>query len=99
MASLFDDPPTIHDQDAVGRQHRGEPMGDDECGAALHHVVERFLHQHFILGVQRGGGLVKQQDRRILENGAGDGETLALAAREGDAALAELCVQTFRQRA
>ena len=40
--------------------------------------VERLLHQDFIFRVERGSGFVQQQDRRVLENGAGDGEALAL---------------------
>jgi hypothetical protein len=31
---------------------------------------QRLLHQPFRFGVERAGGLVQQQDRRILEDGA-----------------------------
>ena len=57
-------------------------------------VVQRFLHQPFVLGVERRGRLVEQQDRRVLQNGAGDGEALALAAGQGDAALAQLACRS-----
>ena len=41
------------------------------------------------LDVERAGRLVEDQDRRVLEDGAGDGEALALAARQRGAALAD----------
>ena len=48
-------------------------------------------------GVQRAGGLVQQQDRRVLEDGAGDGDALLLAARQFQAALAHHGVIAHRQ--
>ena len=44
------------------------------------------------VAVERRGRLVEQQDRRRLEDGAGDGDALLLAARELEAALAHLGV-------
>ena len=35
------------------------------------------------------GGLVEDEDGGIFEEGAGDGDALLLAARDGDAALAD----------
>ena len=37
--------------------------------------------QRFALGVECAGGFVEQQDRAVGEDGAGDGDALALAAR------------------
>ena len=51
--------------------------------------VERPLDAGFRLDVERAGGLVEDQDRRVLQDGAGDGDALALAARERGAALAD----------
>jgi len=36
----------------------------------------------FALGVEGGGGLVEKQDRRILQEGAGERQALALASRK-----------------
>jgi hypothetical protein len=57
-------------------------VGDDQRGAALRDIVERLLD--FLLGgcIERGCGLVEDQDGRRLENGAGDGDALLLAARQ-----------------
>jgi hypothetical protein len=64
-------------------------VGDDEGGSALHQEVEAALDQGFGLGVERTGGLVQDQDARVGEDGAGDGEPLTLAAGELDAAFAD----------
>jgi hypothetical protein len=39
--------------------------------------------------IQRRGGLVEDQDRRVLQQRAGDGHALLLAAGELQAALAD----------
>jgi hypothetical protein len=54
----------------------------------LHQALQRILHQPLAFGIQRAGGLVEQQDRRIAQNGAGNGDALALAARQARAVLA-----------
>ncbi len=74
---------------AVGLQHRCQPMSDDECGAILHQPPEGQLHQTLGLGIECAGGLIEQQDRRILEDCARDGDALALPARQPRAALTE----------
>jgi hypothetical protein len=65
-------------------------MGDDEDRAPLHQLRQRLLDQELALRVEIGRGLVQDEDGRILEEGAGDGQALPLAAGEPDAALADL---------
>jgi hypothetical protein len=55
-------------------------MSDDKGSASDHEVGESFLHIHFGFGVQLGSGFIQNQDGRILEDGAGDGDALPLAA-------------------
>src|SRR5215218_6134980 len=50
------------------------------------------------LGVHRAGGLVEDQDRRVLDDGAGDRQPLALATGELDPALADQRLVPLRQR-
>ena len=64
-------------------------MGDDEGRSALRRGVERRLQLTLGRGVERAGRFVEDQDRRILEERAGDREPLALAARQRAAALAD----------
>ena len=65
----------------------------------LRHAVERVLD--FLLGVavERRGRLVQHQDRRPLQNGAGDGDALLLAAGKLQPALADLGLVALRRQA
>ena len=47
------------------------------------------LDKAFAFGVEGAGGFVEQQDRRVLEDGAREGEALALAAGEAHATVAD----------
>jgi hypothetical protein len=76
----FHDAPVFHYDDAVGALHGGQAVCDDERGAPAHGRFQRALHQAFRFGVERAGGFVQQQQRRVLEQRARDGDALALAA-------------------
>ena len=65
---------------AIGAPYRREPVRDHHHGAALHQVGQRRLHQRLALRVERRGRLVQNQDGRVLEDGAGNGDALLLAA-------------------
>jgi hypothetical protein len=54
-----------------------------------HDVVECVLDVPFRFGVERRSRLVENQDRRILEHGAGDGQALALSARQHHAVFTD----------
>ena len=58
---------------------------------------QRGLHQVLGFGVERGGRLVEDQDRRVLQDRARDGDALALPAGEQRAALADHGVEALRQ--
>ena len=77
---------------------------------ALRHLVRNEERRHAalelvdglreLLGgrlVETAGRFVENQDPRPLEDGAGDGEALFLAAGEADAVLADLGVVAFGQ--
>ena len=80
MRALRDDPALIENQDTVGAFDRGQPMCDDERGAALGKPLYRHLHGAFAFGVQGTRRLVEQEDRRVAQDRAGNRDTLALAA-------------------
>ena len=80
MPSPFDDAARLQDQDLVGFDHGREPVGDHQCRAAAAHFAQVGLNLSLRLGVERRGGLVEQQDRGRLQNGARDGYPLFLAA-------------------
>src|SRR5690606_387573 len=93
------DAATFHDDDPVGLADGREAVRDDDRRAVLHQPLERLLHGALAFRIERARRLVEQQDRRVLEERAGDRDALALAAREPHAALAEERVVALRQRA
>lgn len=78
--------------------HRRQPMRDDNHRPALSGPLKGRLDELLALRVERAGGLVEQKDVRVAEERAGDGDALLLAAREGDAAGANVCVVALGER-
>jgi len=76
-----------HDR-AVGEEHGRETLPGEQNGATCHRGAQVRYEEALGLGVDRGGGLVEDQDARIVQEGAGDGDALPLAAGDGLAALA-----------
>ncbi len=72
-------------------------MGDDDGGAPFAQCFETRLNM--LLGdvVHRRGGLVQDEQRRILEEGARDRQALALSAGKPHAFLAHLRIEPPRQ--
>src|ERR1017187_7511151 len=93
----FADLPLFEHHNLVRPAYGGKPVRDDDNGAVLHQVGQRLLYQHFALRVQVAGGFVQDQDGRVLEQRARDGETLALSAGEFDAAVANHGLVSFRE--
>ena len=62
-------------------------MGDEErhfAGGEVGKALEDFV---FGAGVQRGGGLIQDEELRVAQIGAGQGDLLPLAAGKIDAAF------------
>src|SRR5690606_27843162 len=93
MTAIFNDAPLVHHDQPVHFGDGRQAMGDGDDRFALHQLVEVFLDRGFDFGVQRRGSFVENQDRRILEHDAGDGDALALAAGQLYAALAHMGVE------
>ena len=53
-------------------------MGDNQGGAALHQILQRLTQLALTYRVQVGSRLIQDQDRRILQQRAGDGNALPL---------------------
>src|SRR5438105_3110320 len=84
------DDPSLHEhRDPVRVLDGGEAVRDDEARPILHQTVERPLHFPFAFRVEGAGGLVEQEDRRVLEQGARDGDALPLPTGERRPALAD----------
>jgi len=63
-------------------------MSDDQRRTTLHEAFEGFLNDGFVLGIDVREGFVEEENRCVLEQGAGDGDALALSAGETQAAFA-----------
>jgi hypothetical protein len=89
VGAALDDAAGVHDQDLVGIHDRRQTVRDDQRRAAARRAVEAGLDGLFGLRVERRGRFVKDQEWRVLQQGAGDGDALFLAARELEAAFAD----------
>ncbi len=91
------DPAFFEHRDAVGAANGAQAMRNHQHGAALHQVPEGFLDQRFAFGIERGGGFVEDEDGRILQDRAGNGDALALATRKPEAFFADHRVVALRK--
>ena len=89
VGSRLDDAALVDDEDAVGVADGGEAVGDEEGGSSLHEGFEGLLDETLALGIEGAGGFVEDEDGRVAEDGACDGDALALTAGELDAAVAD----------
>ena len=89
-ALLLKTPAAAQHQDVVRVPDGGEAVRDADGGAASSRGSQGLQDPRLRQGVQRGRGLVEHQDGRVLEHGTGDGNSLLLAPRQLEAALAHL---------
>ena len=87
----------VEDDDPVGALHGGQPVGDDDRRPAAHRRFQRCLHDPLAFGVETAGRFVEQQQGRVLEDRAGDGDALPLAAGQANATLTDESGIAFRQ--
>jgi hypothetical protein len=59
VAAAFDDAALVHHDDAIGVDDGGEPVRDDQCGAALRDALE--------LGLDRALGACVERRRDLVE--------------------------------
>ena len=63
-------------------------MGNDESRPALHEADERRIQLRLCNGIESGHWFIENQDGRISQNRARQGDALPLAAGKVDSALA-----------
>jgi len=97
VGAAFGDAAAVKDKDLVGFEDRAEAVGDDDAGAVGEDALERLLDELFRFAVEAAGGFVKDQDARVAQDNAGQGNALFFAAAEAVAALADDGVVTIRQ--
>ena len=80
MRSPFFDAVLCDDDDLIGVPDGGEPVGDGDRGAVPGEFFQALLDPALALVVQGARGLVEDEDGRILQEYAGDGDALFLPA-------------------
>src|SRR5262245_19427463 len=97
VRATLDDAALVHDDDLVGVLDGGQAMRDHQRGAVAHEFDQRGLDAPLGFIVESRRGLVEDQDGRVLEQGARDGDALLLSARQLRTALTHGCVHALRQ--
>src|SRR4029078_7747997 len=82
VAALLDDLAVLEDDDQVGVADRREAVGDDERRSAREENAEGLFDLPLGTDVDRRGRRVEDQDPRVGEQCASQGDQLALAKRE-----------------
>ncbi len=75
-----EEPAPEHRQHQIDAGQRARPVGDDHDDAAARpHAEDRLRQRLFALGVEVRVGLVEDDEERVAEQGARQGDTLPLA--------------------
>ena len=82
MGAGFKHGSLAHADDQVGIGDRAEPVGNEQHGGASQRFHEVFTDNALCLIIKRRGGLIHDQHVGALQDGAGDSDALALAARK-----------------
>src|ERR1700733_206049 len=72
-------------------------MRDHQRGAALAQLGKRFLHILLRFGIKSRSGFIEQNDRRVLDQSARNGDALPLAARKLHSMFADRRIVSGRE--
>ena len=89
VGSMLYQPAIVKNKDLVRIHNCTEAVSDHNNRLTFHQSGNRLLHQDFILRVEGCCGLVKQNDGSVFQQGAGNGNTLALTAGKSAAVFTE----------
>jgi hypothetical protein len=89
MASVFDYPTLLQNQDEVRVSHGVEIVGNDQGRLPGHEAIQGFLDLRLALDVEASHRLVQDQDTGVPDDSPRDSDPLSLAAGEGLAPLAD----------
>ena len=97
MVALLDDAAALEHVDAVGVEHRREPVSnqDRDHVGALGDVADGAADLLLGQRVELRRRLVEHEEVRLAEQGAGDGQALLLAAGDLHPALADDGVESL----
>src|SRR5215831_936645 len=93
MGAFLDNVAVIEHDETVEAGDCREAMSDGDDRAPPHQPVELLLDRCLDLRIERRGGLVKDENGRVFEDYPRERDALPLAARQLDAALADMRVK------
>ena len=79
MAPRLHNPALLHDDNGIAVLYGGQAVGYHQHGPAGSNLLQVCHDDAFGLIVQGTGGLVKDEDFRVGNQGAGDADTLSLS--------------------
>ena len=79
MGTTFDNMSLFQNHDTVTVADSGETVCDDKSRTSAHQFIHTILYDLFRSGIDGGGCLIEDQDRRISNGGTGDRKQLALS--------------------
>src|SRR5262249_50016976 len=88
VLALFDDAPVLQVEDEVRARAELQVVTDEERGAARAQVLQTLNDGPVVLFVETRRGFVEDEDWSVADGRSGNGDTLALPARERHPALA-----------
>ena len=97
MVAALDDVAVVENHDDIRVADGGQPVGDDEYGAPIHQLVHTSLYDGLGTGIDGGGSLIEDHNRRVGHRRTGDGEQLALALGQAGTAAGNHRIVAVRQ--
>src|SRR5690606_35317220 len=95
--ALLDDLAVFQHHNLIGHGDGRELVGNHDQGALATQTSQGLGNGSLVFGIQCGSGFVHQQNGGVLDQGAGNGDTLTLATGQAGPAFAYRGVQTFWQ--
>ena len=96
MGTAFCNAVVCNDEDFVRVPDCRKTVGDGDGCPSLCQLVQTLLYKAFAVVVQRTGGFIQNEDWRIFQKDAGNGNPLLLSAGEARAAFPGKCIVTVR---
>src|SRR6267142_2212856 len=98
VRALLAEAALVEDENTVGMLNGAEPMRDDQRGAAAEQAIEGIADLQLGLCVHARSSFVKDEEARIVRQGAREIDELALSDRERGAAFVDAGADAFRER-
>ena len=88
MIAALNDPALVHHADQISIHSRAQSMSDHKHGVLTFELLNGLPHQTLSFPIMSTGGLIKNQQFRISQNGPLQGDALPLATTKAETALA-----------